>query len=190
MNRRLCCLCVIFAQFGSCLMWWMSASINLEDVRKANLKSKHLEGTVGFSVCESFSVCAIEKRPALLLYHFWLSTLSDDFILSSCVETKVSLNSLPGNFSTLSSSVSSSLPVFQGSSGRSWRRRSGMSAASGTSSPPCLSSSAWTSSGSGASRRRVCFGSLDKPTWSKSCRTPSTAAKSPLLTGMDRQNVK
>lgn len=94
MNRFLCCLRVIFAQFGSCLMWWMSASINLEDVRKANLKSKHLEGTVGFSVCESFSVCATEKRPALLLYHFWLSTLSDDFTLSSSLEVVLKLKCL------------------------------------------------------------------------------------------------
>lgn len=94
MNRFLCCLCVIFAQFGSCLMWRMSASINLEDVRKSNLKSKHLEGTVGFLARESFSVCATEKKPALLLYHFWLSTLGDDFTLSSSLQVVLKLKSL------------------------------------------------------------------------------------------------
>lgn len=67
MNQFLCCLCVIFAQLDSDLIQRMSASINVKDVLKTNFKSKHLESTIGLTVCESYSVCATET-PALFYF--------------------------------------------------------------------------------------------------------------------------
>lgn len=53
--------------------------------------------------------------------------------------------------------------------------------------PPCWSSSAWTSSGRGVWMRRGSFGCRDRPTWSRSCRSPSTAATSLCLTGSKQE---
>lgn len=49
--------------------------------------------------------------------------------------------------------------------------------------PPCWWSSVWISSGRGVWTRRVSFGCQDRPTWLKSCRSPSIAATSLCLTG-------
>ena len=73
--------------------------------------------------------------------------------------------------------------VFQGFSVRSWRKLCAMSADLGTSWPLCWWSSVWISSGSGAWGRRASSGCPDRPTWSKSCRTPSTVEKNLLLIG-------
>lgn len=78
--------------------------------------------------------------------------------------------------------------AFQGSLVRSWRRRSDTSAALGTSLPPCWLSSVWASFDNGVFKKRVCSGCQDRPTWSKSCRMPSTVGRNHLLIGKGKSD--